>query len=122
MPNPYAAKRRQPLELPLGRLRRLGATDEQVEALQQELALLSNTDKRDQLRALARLSDDEVREGLEWSVEDGKPVDDEPVPAGTIAEVLNWVGESAERARRALEVERAGRNRTSLVYELEKRA
>jgi hypothetical protein len=45
--------------------------------------------------------------------------DDEEVPDGTIDDVLNWVGDDPSRASRALTVERAGQNRTTLVSKLE---
>lgn len=41
------------------------------------------------------------------------------VPEGTVAEVLDWVGEDPERARQALEAERAGQQRTTLTSQLE---
>lgn len=43
------------------------------------------------------------------------------VPDGSVNEVLDWVGDDHERAQRALQVERSGQNRTTLVTELEKR-
>lgn len=50
------------------------------------------------------------------------PADDE-VPTGSNAVVLSWVGDDAERARRALEQENAKSSpRKGLVSELEKRA
>lgn len=57
--------------------------------------------------------------------EDGVPQeqadDGSDVPDGTVQEVLDWVGDDPERAQRALDVERSGQNRSSLVAELEKR-
>lgn len=46
------------------------------------------------------------------------PETEEAVPAGTIAEVLAWVGEDHDRAVRALAAEEAGHNRKSLVKSL----
>lgn len=44
------------------------------------------------------------------------------VPDGTVGEVLDWVGDDPDRARQALEAERAGQNRSTLISELEARA
>lgn len=41
------------------------------------------------------------------------------VPQGTIDEVLGWVGGDHDRAQRALEAERAGQNRSTLIAQLE---
>jgi len=58
--------------------------------------------------------------------DDGVPIerdddsdDGSDVPDGTVQEVLDWVGDDSERAQRALDVERSGQNRTSLVSQLE---
>lgn len=40
------------------------------------------------------------------------------VPEGTAAEVLEWVGEDPERAKKALEVEEQGENRVGLSKKL----
>jgi len=50
------------------------------------------------------------------------PVDPDAVPDGTIAQVLDWVGNDPARAARALEAERArdAADRTTLVAALEK--
>lgn len=49
--------------------------------------------------------------------------DAEPVPDGTVTDVLAWVGDDSARAQRALDAERArDLPRTTLVTELEKRA
>lgn len=52
----------------------------------------------------------------------GDPNGDVPdaVPAGTVEEILAWVGDNEDRAARALETERAGKNRASLVAQLER--
>jgi hypothetical protein len=47
---------------------------------------------------------------------------DSDVPDGTIGEVLDWVGDDPDKADRALQVERTGQNRSSLISELEKRS
>ncbi|GAB2951946.1 hypothetical protein GCM10027280_45410 [Micromonospora polyrhachis] len=57
-----------------------------------------------------------------------EPVDDEPaspdddqddkVPTGTIAEILAWVDGNPDRAARALDVEQAGKARSTLVADL----
>lgn len=44
----------------------------------------------------------------------------EPVPDGSIAEVQAWVGDDWVKAERALDAERAGKNRSGLVSWLEK--
>lgn len=44
------------------------------------------------------------------------------VPTGTVDEVLAWVGRDLDRAARALAAERAGKNRSTLVAELQDRA
>lgn len=41
------------------------------------------------------------------------------VPTGTVEEVKTWVGEDHERAQSALESERAGQNRPTLIAYLE---
>lgn len=41
------------------------------------------------------------------------------VPEGTRADVLAWVGHDPERARQALEAERAGKARSTLIDQLE---
>lgn len=41
------------------------------------------------------------------------------VPAGSVSEVLAWVGEDQERAAAALEAEKAGHARKTLVAKLE---
>jgi|SRR5262245_24273729 len=41
------------------------------------------------------------------------------VPAGTIAEVLAWVGDDPARAQQALDAELAGQNRSTLISQLE---
>lgn len=43
-------------------------------------------------------------------------------PDGTVNDVLDWVGDDPARAQQALEAERAGQNRSTLVAELEARA
>lgn len=43
------------------------------------------------------------------------------VPDGTVQEVLDWAGEDPDRIQSALNAERAGQNRSSLITELEKR-
>lgn len=43
-------------------------------------------------------------------------------PDGTVQDVLDWVGDDPDRARQALEAERAGQNRSTLISELEARA
>jgi hypothetical protein len=44
---------------------------------------------------------------------------DSDVPDGTINEVLDWVGDDPDKAQRALDVERTGQNRSSLISQLE---
>jgi hypothetical protein len=59
-------------------------------------------------------SDDEVPEEPIPTVE--------PVPTGTTAEVLAWVGDDKDRAHRALETEQASSSpRRGLVSELERK-
>lgn len=41
------------------------------------------------------------------------------VPAGTVNEILEWVGDDKERASEALEAEKAGAGRKTLVSALE---
>ena len=56
-------------------------------------------------------------------VEDASSDTQEPkaleVPAGSVAEVLEWVGEDQERAAAALEAEKAGHERKTLIAKLE---
>jgi hypothetical protein len=44
----------------------------------------------------------------------------EAPPEGTVSEVLRWVGDDPGRAGQALDAERAGRRRSSLIAELER--
>jgi hypothetical protein len=46
----------------------------------------------------------------------------ETAPEGTAREVLAWVGDDPQRACTALEAEQAGRQRSSLIAELERLA
>lgn len=41
------------------------------------------------------------------------------VPEGTVNDVLDWVGDDPDRAQEALDAERSGQNRTTLVSQLE---
>lgn len=41
------------------------------------------------------------------------------VPDGTVQEVVDWVGDDPARAQQALDAERAGQNRTTLIAQLE---
>lgn len=50
----------------------------------------------------------------------GEPSEPGAVPDGTIDEVLAWVGDNPERARRALEAEQAAGKRKTLVDQLSK--
>lgn len=43
----------------------------------------------------------------------------EPVPDGTVQEVLDWVGDDYGRAEQALEAERLGAERSTLISKLE---
>jgi hypothetical protein len=45
--------------------------------------------------------------------------DDDCAPSGTIEEVKAWVGEDSERAQKALDAERSGQNRPTLIAYLE---
>lgn len=47
-------------------------------------------------------------------------LDGDGVPDGTIAQVLEWVGNDPARAARALEAEQAGKNRATLTDALTK--
>src|SRR3954447_17367958 len=44
---------------------------------------------------------------------------EQQVPQGTVAEVLDWVGQDPARARAALDAECAGANRSSLINQIE---
>jgi hypothetical protein len=46
------------------------------------------------------------------------PETEEAVPAGTISEIVEWVGTDPERAARALAAEEAGLKRKSLIKTL----
>lgn len=56
---------------------------------------------------------------------DADPADPGPdqtgdqVPTGNVDDVLAWVGDDPDKADRALDAERAGKNRTTLVSSLE---
>jgi hypothetical protein len=41
------------------------------------------------------------------------------IPGGTVAEIVDWVGDDPERAQAALDAEYAGANRTTLIAQLE---
>jgi hypothetical protein len=43
----------------------------------------------------------------------------EPVPTGSIAAIMRWVGDDLERADRALDAEIDGQNRGTLIAKLE---
>jgi len=45
--------------------------------------------------------------------------DSSDVPQGSVDEVLAWVGDDRDRASRALEAERSGQQRTTLIAKLE---
>jgi len=45
----------------------------------------------------------------------------EDVPEGTIATVLDWVGDDPARAQQAYDAEQAGQQRSTLLAELEAR-
>ena len=53
------------------------------------------------------------------AVQEVSPVGEPSVPTGSIAELLEWVGEDEERAAAALEAELAGHGRKTLVSKLE---
>jgi hypothetical protein len=57
----------------------------------------------------------------EIKVTKSEPVQEEKLeaPEGTVAEILDWVGEDVEKAKVALEAEKAGKKRKSLIEELE---
>ncbi|GAB3429850.1 hypothetical protein [Actinophytocola sediminis] len=67
---------------------------------------------------------DNGEDGEAGDQSDGDPsaVDEVPVPDGNAEIVLAWVDQDAARAARALEVERAGKGRTTLIAQLEKLA
>jgi hypothetical protein len=46
----------------------------------------------------------------------------EAPPEGTVSEVLAWVGDDAGRAQQALEAEQAGKQRATLISELQRLA
>lgn len=52
-------------------------------------------------------------------VEESESTTTEEVPTGTVDEVLEWVGDDKDRAALALEAEKSGKNRKSLISELE---
>ena len=58
---------------------------------------------------------------LPSEVQPGSPVEEEEVPEGTATEVLDWVGDDPDRAQQALDAERAGKNRSTLISQLEER-
>jgi multidrug resistance efflux pump len=47
------------------------------------------------------------------------PSESEDVPQGSVEEIKTWAGDDPERAQRALDAERAGQNRSTLVAHLE---
>lgn len=50
----------------------------------------------------------------------GEAIPSETAPEGTVSEVLAWVGDDQQRARQALEAEREGRQRETLLDKLER--
>lgn len=52
------------------------------------------------------------------TVEEVEVDDSLEVPVGSVAEVLEWVGEDKERAQLALETEKAGHERKTLLKQL----
>jgi hypothetical protein len=52
------------------------------------------------------------------TVEEVEEDDSLTVPVGSVAEVLEWVGEDQERAQLALDAEKAGHSRKTLLKQL----
>lgn len=52
------------------------------------------------------------------AIETDAPTDPQ-VPAGSVSEILEWVGDNEERAAEALEAEHAGHARKTLIAKLE---
>ena len=60
--------------------------------------------------------------GLEPTPEDDMATtEDDGVPDGTVTDVLDWAGDDQDRIQQALNAERAGQNRATLIAELERR-
>lgn len=129
--DPYAAPKAMPPvtagydagsgDFPERRLRRLGATDEQIRQVRAELDELPPAERAEILNRVAIATDDEVRREL--AGEDVIPIDDEDgdaPPDGTIDDVLVWVGDDPKRAADALDAEQQGRGRKTLIEALER--
>lgn len=116
MPNPYASKQQAALEIPTGRLRRLGATDEQIADARALWESIGDDEKRVELERLARATDDELAEQIALVVDDLAPWDDGAFDHDA---VMEWVAGDPERAREALDAARRlgvdGRLRTVRV-------
>ncbi len=62
----------------------------------------------------------EYDEPVEGVQDQGNGADPDAVPAGTIDEVLAWVGDDADRAQEALDAENEGKARSTLIEALQK--
>ncbi len=82
---------------------------EKVAAEKAEAARLATEAENAALRAMAGTLDEPAKESA----------DDEAVPDGTIAEVLEWVDGDKGRAATALDAERSGKERSTLIEQLE---
>lgn len=111
---------------PTKRLQRLGAGTRQIEAWREEFDGLDVIEQEAAVAEMSAMSDDELRRHVRQdAAEQGDEVAGPRVPeleSWTVPEVKEWVGESSDRARLALEREVATRERKSLVGYLERRA
>lgn len=132
--NPYAPRtgRGVPIELPIARFRRLGATDATIADARRRWAGLSSADRAESVDAMAAQTDEEMAAEIAdaqdvdvypdalTGVPDGADIDPPPED-GTVAQILAWVADTPERAARMLATEEAdGRPRKGLVRELRK--
>lgn len=79
------------------------------------LQAMLESESMNQLAGVAEPTEEQSAAEAEASVVE--EVDD--VPTGTIDSILTWVGNDADKADRALEKEREGQNRSSLITQLE---
>lgn len=76
------------------------------------------------VKVVRSIHDRVVRVGLDTPEPTSKPIiakdaDPNAVPSGTVPEILTWVGEDADRAKRALDVENENeRPRRGLIKQL----
>lgn len=95
-----------------------GVSDEQAEKIRED-----NDAHREAVEAEPDVEVGPQEPGSQDDDESGEDSDEEEggPPEGTIDEVLAWVGDDPDRAAQALQAEREGKQRATLISELEAR-